>query len=174
MKEKYLNCVSFISVITMIISLSMLVYIFLQDYYFVETNIFNMECPNNFINVSFTNYDSPSYIFDEQYFSIERDTVSEFVENDNTDTFFKYISEGFDCDEFGIILLANIIRFGYNCNMNKRFAFGLITGKPYQGPSLHLINFFIDKNLTYWCLEPQNDNIIQCNNMMMDFQFLII
>ena len=87
---------------------------------------------------------------------------------------YKYIVEMFDCDEFGFILLSNIMHISYECEYKFRLAFGIIIGYNETEQINHLINFFVDKNLIYWCVEPQNDNIEICDNIELNFNYLVI
>ena len=56
----------------------------------------------------------------------------------------------------------------------NRLAFGIIIGYNDTANRNHLMNFFVDKNLIYWCVEPQNDYIEMCDNIKLNFNYLII
>ena len=148
------------SIIIMIISSFFLIYyIFFYDV---------IECYNGY-EIKNINYNNINNI----YYSIEKDEIKQIIKKDNTNL-YEYIVEMFDCDEFGLILMSNIMRISYECRYNYRLAFGMIIGYNKTANRNHLMNFFIDKNLVYWCLEPQNDKINYCDDIKLQFNYLII
>lgn len=153
------------SIITMILSS-----IFLLYYIFYYNAI---ECYNGY-EIKNINYNNISkLVLDNKYYSIENKEIEQIIKKDETNM-YKYIIEMFDCDEFGFILMSNIMRLSYECSSKYRLAFGIIIGYNETANRNHLMNFFIDKNLVYWCLEPQNDNIEKCDNIELNFNYLVI
>ena len=101
---------------------------------------------------------------DNTYYTIKKKDMKIILEIDKTDE-NSYKKETFDCDEFGFILMANIMKLGKRCNYKYRLAFGIITGLNSKTSKRHLMNFFIDDTHTFWCIEPQRDTLILCNDM---------
>ena len=123
-------------------------------------------------NITITNPEN-SIILDTTYYSIEKDYMIDLLENDRTNE-YTYIPEMFDCDEFGIVLMANLMKVSYRCKYDYRIAIGIIIGYNYINNISHLMNFFIDKNNVIWCVEPQNDTIVFCNSTNLIFEHAIM
>ena len=106
---------------------------------------------------------SSSMVLDTRYYAIEPVDMQKILSWDLTNSYV-YKVEGFDCDEYGVVLMANIMRLSYRCNYDYRIAIGIITGDDLSKKISHLMNFFIDPENKVWCIEPQEDAIIQCEN----------
>ena len=154
-----------ISIIVMIISSLFIIY------YIYFYNV--ISCYSGY-EIEHINYKNVSgLVLDNKYYSIEKEEINEIIQKDNTNM-YEYILEMFDCDEFGFILMSNIMRLSYECEYKFRLAFGIIIGYNETEQINHLMNFFVDKNLIYWCVEPQNNYIEYCDNIKLDFNYLII
>ena len=153
------------SIITIILSSIFIIY------YIFYFNV--LECYNGY-EIDYINYNNISrLVLDNKYYSIENEEIEQIIRKDNTNM-YEYIIEMFDCDEFGFILMSNIMRLSYECRTKYRLAFGIIIGYNETEQRNHLMNFFVDKNLIYWCVEPQNDYIEICDNIELNFNYLII
>ena len=157
--------IEILSIIVMILSSLFIIY------YIFFYNI--IECYSGY-EIEHINYKNVSrLVLDNKYYSIEKGEIEQIIRNDETNM-YKYIVEMFDCDEFGFVLLSNIMRISYECEYKFRLVFGIIIGYNETEQINHLINFFIDKNSIYWCVEPQNDSIEMCKNIELEFNYLII
>lgn len=114
-------------------------------------------------------YNSNIYFSDLYYNIIELQTIKKILEIDNTNN-LPYIlkNEINDCDDFSIILGGNLKKLKYKykniyVNLPIGIAFGLDNKE--QGHSFNLILSY-NKNITdfyFYCIEPQNDEIFDCN-----------
>ena len=100
---------------------------------------------------------------DNVYYAIKKKDMKVILEIDKSDK-NTYKKESFDCDEFGFVLMAHIMKLGKKCNYKYRLAFGIMTGFNSETSKRHLMNFFIDDVQEFWCIEPQSDAMTQCNN----------
>lgn len=173
-KKRTIDIIAALSFFIMIFSAGVLCYMLIVIIFYSKINETTVSCPDNYTIVNFDGSTMAGYILDKNYYSIEKEKVTEIINYDNTNTYYNYITEGFDCDEYGIVMLANILHYNYNCNLENRVAFGILIGRDYHNTSMHLLNFFVDKNLTYWCVEPQDDTIIKCSDKGMNFNFVFV
>jgi len=96
----------------------------------------------------------PLYISDQQYQTTTKESLQEFLNYDDTDTyeFSKYIM---DCDDFSFKLLGNMSNPYWGA-----VPLGIMwVNKSHEIP--HALNFFIDKDLKLWMVEPQQDRIYE-------------
>ena len=136
---------------------------------FYFNNIPN-KCPlmiNELYNVTLDN--EIIHSMDNTYYAIKKNDMKDILEMDKTDR-NSYKKESFDCDEFGFVLMANIMKLGKQCKYKYRLAFGIITGFNSKTSKRHLMNFFIDDTYTFWCIEPQKDSLTLCNNTGLTFK----
>jgi len=141
-----------------------------------HSRLYKKDIENQIKPVNATNgvsIDSVYIVADNIYNSVDKDYIETILKMDTTDGLL-YKNEVLDCDEFGLLLLTNMIQISMLCLHNYRIAFGLITGYDKINQENHLLNFFIDHNLIFWCVEPQTDEIFLCNNGKFDFNFLLI
>ena len=131
-----------------------------------------LDLTNTISNITFDKINS-QIVADQTYFTVEKDYISEILALDDTNK-FEYRLESFDCDEFGFFLMSNMMLLSYNCDYKYRIAFGVLIGYNQEMNINHLINFFIDGNNTTWCVEPQDDTIINCRDSNLLFQNVII
>ena len=176
MNKFLLDCISYIAICGMLISSSIIVYIFVIHYNkSTDDNPIMFICPENSTIVNFVSTNNlPGYVVDRQYSSIEKDEVQAILDVETTNEFYQYKQEVFDCDEFSVMLLSTIIDYSYKCELEQRVAFGLVIGRDYLNTTLHMMNFFIDRNLIHWCVEPQDDSIVKCDETGMEFTFLYV
>lgn len=90
------------------------------------------------------------FLADRQYKTVEKDLVHSYLNLDPLNL-EEWKGEIFDCDDFAVQLYA---RFKY---IFRGAAFGVCWVVE---PS-HALNFFIDKSLNVWLVEPQTDDIFQ-------------
>lgn len=112
-------------------------------------------------------------IADETYYAVDKEYIERILVKDTVNS-FKYEKEIFDCDEFGIVLLANNMILSKMCEYLYRIAFGILIGVDSETGENHLLNFFIDSKSVFWCVEPQTDEIFLCDNGKYMFDLLII
>ena len=67
-----------------------------------------------------------------------------------------YKKDFFDCDDYSIVLLGRLREW------KSGLACGIVHVETNEGR--HALNFFIDDQLTFWYIEPQNDNIFRAEN----------
>jgi len=87
---------------------------------------------------------------DRWKYTVEWEEIKKFLERNDVDESW-YIPEHHDCDDFAFQLFGDIIKF------NGDIAFGVLI--IYKEECGHALNFFIDKNLSIWIVEPQSDAI---------------
>lgn len=95
-------------------------------------------------------------VYDNMYTTIDIEYMEYFLKQDNLNS-YKYKIDKFDCDNFAIILMSRLLELNYNLDISYNFAIGVCNQQ------LHVINWFIDTNLTVRCIEPQNDTIFFCD-----------
>ena len=189
MNEKVVNCVEKFSIFMVIVTSSYIIYaIYLSEFQKEpETNSF-LNCSTDNINILKTEIEdrivtanttnsvdvvSRYIVTDNIYTTVDKDYIEHLLTLDDVNT-FPYKTEVFDCDEFGLILLANIMHLSRMCEYLYRIAFGILIGTEATTKENHLLNFFIDKKTIFWCVEPQTDEIFLCDNGKYSFEFLLI
>ncbi len=70
--------------------------------------------------------------------------------------FRKYVPEKYDCDNYSFSLM------GMFTNLMSGYAIGIVWVHAPEGN--HALNFFINKNLKIWYIEPQTNVIFQNKN----------
>lgn len=189
MNERFINYIERLSLFVIVLSSSYIIYVF---YLFQLSNsshnqdsvscghnhshLYKIDIENKINSINTTNgvsIDSIYIVADTIYNSVNKDYIETILKMDSTDGLL-YKNEVFDCDEFGLLLLTNMIQISMLCLHNYRIAFGIITGYDKINQENHLLNFFIDHNLIFWCVEPQTDEIFLCDNGKFEFNFLLI
>ena len=189
MNEKILNCIEKFSIFMVVATSSYIIYaIYLLEFQKEsETNsavncstdninILKTEIEDRIVSPNMTNsIDSVSryVVTDNIYTTVDKDYIEHLLTLDDVNT-IPYKTEVFDCDEFGLILLANIMQLSRKCEYLYRIAFGMLIGTETTTKETHLLNFFIDKKTIFWCVEPQTDEIFLCDNGKYSFEFLFI
>ncbi len=87
------------------------------------------------------------YLSDSMYLLCNTADISKFLQQDATNK-YKYQSEKYDCDDFAYRLMGQ-----FSVEDWSYLAFGLVW------TDTHALNCFIDENLDFYFLEPQNDII---------------
>lgn len=100
-----------------------------------------------------------------------------FLKKDNIDE-YKYVKEGFDCDDFAKVLLGREKEW-YRFNTQEvgstfGIVFGDIRGSETDTQQrAHAVNVFIDQDGQMWLVEPQNDSIFKpTSNSTFWFAFI--
>ncbi len=126
----------------------------------VAINNFSLVSSQQIQNIltSYSTLETTNYILDTQYMATDYQIMQKIIKQ-NTVSQNTYQLENFDCDEFGIVMMSNIIQLSNQENLTNRLAFGLMTGYNYSVNERHLLNWFIDNNHHIWCVEPQTDHI---------------
>ena len=143
-----------------------------------------------FYNNSFT----PQTIFirDEYYNITNIRLIKDFISIDNTNL-LNYIPETYDCDDFSLSLMTNFYKSFHNSlkyikqsnvkkninitNLNPIFGIAYGNGRfGYKTEYLrHAFNIFYDNIYPYWfCIEPQYDTILPCDQFPYDLQMIFI
>ena len=189
MNERVVNCVEKFSIFMVIVTSSYIIYAIYLSEYQKEAEIDSFtNCSTNNINILKTEIEDRivtsnstnsvdiflRYIVtDNIYTTVNKDYIENLLTLDDVST-FPYKNEVFDCDEFGLILLANMMQISRLCEYLYRIAFGVLIGTETNTKENHLMNFFIDKNWIFWCVEPQTDEIFLCDNGKYSFDFLLM
>jgi len=93
------------------------------------------------------------YLSDRLYQLASVQDVERLLSMDDTDK-YQYVSEHFDCDNYAYRLMGN-----FNIPEWSSLAFGICwTGTPNGG---HAVNCFVDNELRFWIIEPQNDQVFE-------------
>ena len=104
-------------------------------------------------------------ILDDHYNLTNSTVIKEILKEDKTNL-HSYINETFDCDDFAFTLWRNI-RTKYG-----NIAVGVVRIKIGQDIG-HILNFYVDKNLTIHLIEPQTD-IIDPSYDITDYTWFLI
>ncbi len=158
---KRIEYVSYCALCLVMTSLSMITFLL----YIMFLSHSDYPCPDLTKVLENITIDNPrsSMVLDSSYYAITPLDMDRILHWDSTNSYV-YKIEGFDCDEYGIILMANLMKLSYKCEYEYRIAIGIITGDDLTKNMSHLMNFFIDPENKVWCIEPQDDMIIQCEN----------
>lgn len=118
------------------------------------------------LNTALRLNDTGLWLNDGDYSTYSMATLKAFLKADNTDS-FKYIKEGFDCDDFAKVLLGREKEW-YDFSQKERGScFGYVRGdiRKYDPntPSYHAMNIYIDENRKVWLVEPQTDEFFEPN-----------
>ena len=143
-----------------------------------KNTIFNRTQMFNYLNnelVKYNNkYKSTKIVLDNKYLPLKIKEMKIFLSKDFTDL-LKYKKDIRDCDDFSMIMYANIHRTQsryYDVNL----ALGIISGdEKLDSDYSHMINFFIeDKENKLICFEPQSDKMAKCEDFFVRINFFII
>jgi hypothetical protein len=103
--------------------------------------------------LSGTNRKPKVYLSDQKYNLASVEDIKNILSMDDTDR-AKYVAETYDCDEFAYRLMGQ-----FSTPEWAGFAFGIMW---VQTPSFrHAVNCFVDNELQFWVIEPQNDRIFK-------------
>jgi len=87
------------------------------------------------------------YLSDITYLLCGKKDVKRFLEADETDR-RTYVKSHYDCDDFAYRLMGQFSVSGWS-----HLAFGIVW------TTNHAMNCFVDENMTFWFIEPQNDKL---------------
>ena len=189
MNERVVNCIEKFSIFMVIVTSSYIIYaIYLSEIQkepeldsFVNCSTENTTILKTDIEERIMSSDTENnqnvllryIVSDNIYMTVDKEYIESLLTLDNVSTFL-YKTEVFDCDEFGLMLLSNMMQISRLCEYLYRIAFGILIGTETTTKENHLLNFFIDKNWIFWCVEPQTDEIFLCDNGKYSFDFLLI
>ena len=92
------------------------------------------------------------YFKDSRYLLVPSSDVERLLNWDATDE-FTYVSEQYDCDNYGLRLWGQI-------NSLPEWA-GISLGMVWFSEPSHALNFFVDVAGNVWLIEPQSDSIFE-------------
>lgn len=95
---------------------------------------------------------SKIYFKDSRYLLVPTDDVERLLNWDATDEFV-YVSEQYDCDNYGLRLWGQI-------NSLPEWA-GISLGMVWFSEPAHALNFFVDVDGEVWLIEPQSDTVFE-------------
>ena len=95
---------------------------------------------------------------DSIYSTTSIDELRRFLKDDKTNE-YRYISEFYDCDDFSFRLMGQI-----HCVEWGALPFGILWTVIQNGTDRskwvkHAVNCYIDKDLVFWIVEPQTDQV---------------
>lgn len=163
-----------------IIFLLLLAIIFILMYYFI---IYQNEKQFNFYdqdtNITISNVElykktlqnlnlnnRTSIIINDSYYRLpDLKMIKSFLEYDDTDKMIYKIDTN-DCDNFSFILFGNFLKEQYRIisKLNSSFLFGIAYGINKISKIHHTFNLFLDSHDKFYCIESQQDAIINCFN----------
>lgn len=86
-----------------------------------------------------------TYFSDIDYLLCGKDDIQRFLRADETDR-HTYVKARYDCDDFAYRLMGQFSVPGWS-----HLAFGIVW------TTNHVMNCFVDEDMTFWFIEPQND-----------------
>lgn len=100
---------------------------------------------------------------DRNYFAYNIDELKGFLAADFGDS-IKYQHDSFDCDDFTYMMMGREKEWYGQRTSKQGSTFGIVWGdirykEEDKNENPHAVNFFIDKDLTLWLVEPQSDKI---------------
>jgi len=137
------------------------------DNFIINNSTIVTKYSNEIRNIYFSQFNNVNIFFsDVKYHLIDLKSFNKILEIDKTNE-MPYKNEINDCDDFSIILAGNInkLKFMYK-NIRLNILIGVVFGTDNNiGHSFNLILTYDIKNssnLTFYCLEPQEDKIFDC------------
>ena len=95
-------------------------------------------------------------IADKQYFCPSLSDAKAVIKRTKVET-YQYNIEGFDCDDFALVLKAEFVKDAYVSGIRRSsHCFGIAWGKL---PGDHALNWFIDDRGQLYFVEPQSDEV---------------
>ncbi len=114
---------------------------------------------------------------DTEYNSVPKSLMEEILKktDDRRYGYSKYEKLVLDCDDFALLLQAEVIRYAWKSGKRRPMAVGQVWGKiKVEGKwTNHAVNWFIDDQKEVWFLEPQTDEIFKpTDNKVKDIYYL--
>ncbi len=102
---------------------------------------------------------------DRNYWAYSLDDLKNFLKTDIADK-FRYMKEGFDCDDFALVVAGREREWFSKASVEKGSTFGIVWGDIRKSEDdtkerAHAVNVFVDNNQDVWLVEPQNDDIFK-------------
>lgn len=118
------------------------------------------------------------YTPDREYVTLSNEKMQQILKETapNRPEASDYIKEVFDCDDFALIMHAEVVKWARDNDYKKPLAFGQVWGSiQVQGEWVnHAINWFITPTKQIMFLEPQLDKVFAPEHNIQEAYFLRI
>lgn len=104
-------------------------------------------------------------ILDEMYTPISFNFIENFL---YSNSYYKYQKNKNDCDDFAFITYGRFLEEKNKISniQNSSFVFGIMYVSNNLDNTNHILNWFMNENYKFYCLEPQEYKINLCNKFL--------